>query len=639
MAATDVPLVKPHQPRNFKFPQWNFGQKTVVKRSFQASWFNKWTWLHYVEDKDLALCFACYKAKAENKLNWASNADEAFISKGFSNWKDASVKFANHESSNCHKEAVLKVVTLPAVTRDVAESLSEQHRQDKLERRKCFMKILSNIRFLARQGLALRGHGDKSDSNFMQLLLLRGEDDPRIENWIKKKTDKYVYTSPEMQNEMLKVMALHILRDIAASLHATSFITLMVDETTDEANKEQVVICLRWVDNGLEAHEEFIGLYEVANTESSTVLAVIRDVLLRLNISFTKLRGQCYDGASAMAGIRTGVATQILQDEPRAVFTHCYGHALNLACSDTIKQCQLMRNALDTVQEITKLVKKSPRRDATLQRIKEGLTEKSPGIRILCPTRWTVNADALYSIITNYDALCTLWEESLDTVKDVEMRSRIRGVSSYMHSFDFFFGVSLGEMILRHSDNLSKTLQGTRISAAEGQQVAQMTVQALKSVRTAEQFTLFWTKVTDMAEKLDVNEPQLPRKRKTTERFGSRPGGESHFPATVEDKFRQIFFEALDLIVTSIESRFDQPGYKVYKNLQQLLVKAANREDMGSEFEFVTDFYGQDFATRQLDCQLNILSTNIPGSQQDVVSVLNYLKTLPDTQKMLLSEV
>jgi hypothetical protein len=52
--------------------------------------------------------------------------------------KDASesVKFANHESSNYNKKAVLKVVTLPAVTRDVAESLSEQYRQDKLERRK-----------------------------------------------------------------------------------------------------------------------------------------------------------------------------------------------------------------------------------------------------------------------------------------------------------------------------------------------------------------------------------------------------------------------------------------------------------------------------------------------------------------------
>ena len=187
-------------------------------------------------------------------------------------------------------------------------------------------------------------------------------------------------------------MALHILRDIAASFHSTPFLTLMVDETTDESNKEQVVICLRWVDNSLEAHEEFIGLYQVSNTQSSTLLAVIRDVLLRVNISITKFRGQCYDGASAMAGIRSGVATQILQDEPRAVFTHCYGHALNLACSDTIKRCQLMRNALDTVQEIIKLIKKSPRRDATLQRLKEEMAVKSPGIRILCPTRWTPGA-------------------------------------------------------------------------------------------------------------------------------------------------------------------------------------------------------------------------------------------------------
>ena len=44
--------------------------------------------------------------------------------------------------------------------------------------------------------------------------------------------------------------------------------------------------------------------------------------------------------------------------------------------------------------------------------------------------------------------LHALWEESLDSGKDVEMRSRIRGVSSHMQSFDFFFGLVLGEMIL-----------------------------------------------------------------------------------------------------------------------------------------------------------------------------------------------
>ena len=45
-----------------------------------------------------------------------------------------------------------------------------------------------------------------------------------------------------------------------------------------------------------------------------------------------------------------------------------------------------------------------------------------------------------------------------------------------MKSFDFYFGVSLGELLLNHSDNLSKTLQSASMSAAEGQKIADMTI-------------------------------------------------------------------------------------------------------------------------------------------------------------------
>ena len=79
------------------------------------------------------------------------------------------------------------------------------------------------------------------------------------------------------------------------------------------------------------------------------LLRSVRDVMTRLNISMTKLRGQCFDDASAMCETRRGLATQILKEEPRAIYVHCYSHSLNLACSDSVKQCKLMRNALDTV--------------------------------------------------------------------------------------------------------------------------------------------------------------------------------------------------------------------------------------------------------------------------------------------------
>ena len=90
------------------------------------------------------------------------------------------------------------------------------------------------------------------------------------------------------------------------------------------------------------------------------LVAALKDVLLRLNLSLANCRGQCYDGAANMAGIRTGVATQISECEQRAIFTHCYGHALNLAAADTMWQSKVLYDALDTVGEISRLLKYSP---------------------------------------------------------------------------------------------------------------------------------------------------------------------------------------------------------------------------------------------------------------------------------------
>ena len=55
------------------------------------------------------------------------------------------------------------------------------------------------------------------------------------------------------QNEILKVMELEVLRDVAPSLHSSPFYTVTADETTDSSNREPVAICFRWMDNSLNA--------------------------------------------------------------------------------------------------------------------------------------------------------------------------------------------------------------------------------------------------------------------------------------------------------------------------------------------------------------------------------------------------
>ena len=59
----------------------------------------------------------------------------------------------------------------------------------------------------------------------------------------------------------------------------------MADETTDSSNREQVVICFRWVDNSLNAHDEFIGRQQVDRIDAATIYITftIKDVLQRMN--------------------------------------------------------------------------------------------------------------------------------------------------------------------------------------------------------------------------------------------------------------------------------------------------------------------------------------------------------------------
>ena len=72
-------------------------------------------------------------------------------------------------------------------TGDVGEMLSTEDRKEK-EANRMLRIIIESIRFLARQGLALRGQKDDTNSNFSQLLLLRGIDCPALLTWLNKKS-------------------------------------------------------------------------------------------------------------------------------------------------------------------------------------------------------------------------------------------------------------------------------------------------------------------------------------------------------------------------------------------------------------------------------------------------------------------
>ena len=97
----------------------------------------------------------------------------------------------------------------------------------------------------------------------------------------------------------------------------------------------------------------------------------------------------------------------------------------------------------------------------------------------------------------------------------------------------FYFGVRFAELVLAHSDNLSKTLQATKMSASEGQRSVNMTVKTLTGCRN--NFGMFWEKVTADAQTLNLGEHDKPRQRKCPRRVDIGNATTAFHPETINN--------------------------------------------------------------------------------------------------------
>ena len=116
-------------------------------------------------------------------------------------------------------------------------------------------------------------------------------------------------------------------------------------------------------------HVDFTGLYTSGRCDAATLPLLIKDVLLRLGWSLDDCRGQCYDGASAMSGIHSGVQARIAEEQPNAFYGHCTEHSLNLVLHEATRSVLFVRDTIDLVHEIIKFVRDSPKRLAIFSSI------------------------------------------------------------------------------------------------------------------------------------------------------------------------------------------------------------------------------------------------------------------------------
>ena len=149
-------------------------------------------------------------------LTFSKCLENAFITTGFNNWKNAKEKFKDYEKSHCHQEATLKLKASRGPS--VVAIANSGYAKTQEWRRAMFLKQLSSLQLILRQGLPIRGHVDVT-GNLYQLMKYRCEDVPQLCRWLENKD----YQSPEIVNELINLMAKEVLHGSVSDINSVMF--------------------------------------------------------------------------------------------------------------------------------------------------------------------------------------------------------------------------------------------------------------------------------------------------------------------------------------------------------------------------------------------------------------------------------
>jgi hypothetical protein len=282
------------------------------KRRFRTEWYMEWHWLEYSVLKNAAYCFCCRMFTPADKRN----SKDTFTIKGFSCWANGSKRFKKHEQSSMHVANMASWIERKNKTQvSIASKLVCVAEAEKLKNRRNFTVLAEATLFLAKQGLAFRGHREKINvldplnpntnsknaGNFLELVKLLCGHLPELKEHTANKNCNY--TSKESQNQILSLMASQLRQRYLSEIKDKSvYYAIMIDETMDLSKKEQVSFCVRYVDNDSYAvNEVFLGFFDTPSTTSEHLFGLVQTLIKSYGLDINHLVGQAYDGAAVFS--------------------------------------------------------------------------------------------------------------------------------------------------------------------------------------------------------------------------------------------------------------------------------------------------------------------------------------------------
>ncbi|XP_058746051.1 uncharacterized protein LOC131618918 [Vicia villosa] len=340
-------------------------------------------WLVYSKELNRAFCFCCKVFKKGIGRGQLANED-------FSDWAHVGERLREHEIGMEHIKNMTTWYELRHRMQNfetIDKTSQRLINKEKDHWKSVLKRIISMVKFLAKHNLAFRGSNERlyqnSNGNFLGLIEMLAEFDPVIQEQIRRITNNNIHVhflGHSIQNEKIILLASAIKNEIIRKIKQAKYFSVILDCTPDVSHHEQMSLIIRYVNvysNSVSVEESFLGFMNVDKTTGQGLFDVLQNKLKRLDLDLFDVRGQGYDNGSNMKGKHQGVKMKFLDMNPRAFYTPCSCHSLNLTLCDMANSCVKAKDFFGVVQRIYTIFSNTTKRWKILKDNVKGLTPKS----------------------------------------------------------------------------------------------------------------------------------------------------------------------------------------------------------------------------------------------------------------------
>ncbi|XP_068235704.1 zinc finger MYM-type protein 1-like [Palaemon carinicauda] len=396
---------------------------------------------------------------------------------------------------------------------------------------------------------------------------------------------------------------------------------LITDGTQDIQGNEQEAVCVRYVDDKLNVHEELLGLYQVSATTGVFLSKMLQDTLISLQLPIQHLRAQTYDGASNMSGKYKGCQAEIKKVQPLALYVHCGAHVTHLIISKAIPNSLFIKNALDNLQELGTLYRSSGKfKHMYLNIHTDDLNTPSPtSLKPICPTRWLTRYAAVKAVLDNYpDVLAALQEAAKELGSTTA--SRAAGLYKCLSSGECLLGLYGSLPLIQCLENFNKSLQGSKVTVSGMLEAAEVTIKSLQSLRCEDKFKRLFEEAEQKLHLCDLDAIPLPRKKKIPKRLDQGLGFASNYcHDSAEEFYRVEFFSVIDAAVLNIKEYFTSTDLTEYQDLSSILLTGTHKPEIITKYPELNeslnqqlDFFHNQFKGSTVEDYRKIFADMVP---------------------------